>query len=111
MTRKNTEKTEAETRKKEQAEELATETKQIFQSRMRERRYKYTVWRRAPSTSSGTGVPLLRSVSLSNWPLSSGQDQNSSVSPLGAKSKGSNGVVAVGLPHRNYSVIKQAHIN
>jgi len=29
----------------------------------------------------------------------------------GAKSKGSNGVVAVGLPHRNYSVFKQAHIN
>ena len=25
----------------------------------------------------------------------------------GAKSKGSNGVVAVGLPHRNYSVFKQ----
>ena len=31
--------------------------------------------------------------------------------PLGAKSKGSNGVVAVGLPHRNYSVFKQTHIN
>jgi hypothetical protein len=31
--------------------------------------------------------------------------------PLGAKSKGSNGVVAVGLPHRNYSVLKQTHIN
>jgi hypothetical protein len=30
---------------------------------------------------------------------------------LGAKSKGSNGVVAVGLPHRNSSVFKQAHIN
>ena len=30
---------------------------------------------------------------------------------VGAKSKGSNGVVAVGLPHRNYSVLKQAHIN
>jgi len=29
----------------------------------------------------------------------------------GAKSKGSNGGVAVGLPHRNYSVFKQAHIN
>ena len=29
----------------------------------------------------------------------------------GAKSKGSNGVVAVGLPHRNYSVLKQTHIN
>ena len=29
----------------------------------------------------------------------------------GAKSKGSNGVVAVGLPHRNYSVFKQTHIN
>ena len=28
--------------------------------------------------------------------------------PLGAKSKGSNGVVAVGLPHRNYSLFKQA---
>jgi hypothetical protein len=29
----------------------------------------------------------------------------------GARSKGSNGVVAVGLPHRNYSGFKQAHIN
>ena len=29
----------------------------------------------------------------------------------GAKSKGSNGGVAVGLPHRNYSVFKQANIN
>jgi hypothetical protein len=29
----------------------------------------------------------------------------------GAKSKGSNGVVAVGLPHRNYSVFKQADPN
>ena len=28
-----------------------------------------------------------------------------------ARSKGSNGVVAVGLPHRNYSVFKQTHIN
>ena len=27
--------------------------------------------------------------------------------PLGAKSKGSNGVVAVGLPHRNYSVFNK----
>jgi|LakMenE18May11ns_1017448.scaffolds.fasta_scaffold9017674_1 hypothetical protein len=27
----------------------------------------------------------------------------------GAKPKGSNGVVAVGLPHRNYSVFKQTH--
>jgi hypothetical protein len=56
-------------------------------------------------------VPLLRSVSLSNWPLSSWQDKNISVSPLGAKSKGANGGVAVGLPHRNYSVFKQAHTN
>jgi len=29
----------------------------------------------------------------------------------GAKSKGSNGGVAVGLPHRNYSVLKQADPN
>jgi len=29
----------------------------------------------------------------------------------GARPKGSNGVVAVGLPHRNYSVFKQAHVN
>jgi hypothetical protein len=29
----------------------------------------------------------------------------------GARSKGSNGGVAVGLPHRNYFVLKQAHIN
>ena len=28
-----------------------------------------------------------------------------------ARSKGSNGVVAVGLPHRNYSVFKQTLIN
>jgi hypothetical protein len=27
------------------------------------------------------------------------------------KSKGANGVVAVGLPHRNHSVFKHAHIN
>ena len=33
------------------------------------------------------------------------------IHPVGAKSKGSNGVVAVGIPHRNYSDIKQAHIN
>jgi len=31
--------------------------------------------------------------------------------PKSAKSKGSNGVVAVGLPHRNYSVLKQAAPN
>jgi len=30
---------------------------------------------------------------------------------LGARLKGSNGGVAVGLPHRNSSVFKQAHIN
>jgi hypothetical protein len=29
----------------------------------------------------------------------------------GAKSKGSNGVVAVGLPHRNFSVFNQTQIN
>jgi len=29
----------------------------------------------------------------------------------GTKSKSSNGVVAVGHPHRNYSDFKQAHIN
>ena len=29
----------------------------------------------------------------------------------GAKSKGSNGVVAVGLPHRNYYVFNQTPIN
>jgi hypothetical protein len=31
--------------------------------------------------------------------------------PLSARSKGSNGGVAVGLPHRNSSVLKQAHFN
>ncbi len=31
--------------------------------------------------------------------------------PLGAKSKVANGGVAVGLPHRNSSVLKQAPIN
>ena len=31
--------------------------------------------------------------------------------PLGARPKGSNGGVAVGLPHRNYSVLKQADPN
>jgi hypothetical protein len=30
---------------------------------------------------------------------------------IGAGLKGSNGVVAVGLPHRNYSVLKQADLN
>jgi hypothetical protein len=29
----------------------------------------------------------------------------------GARLKGSNGVVAVGLPHRNFSVLKQADPN
>ena len=29
----------------------------------------------------------------------------------GARSKVASGGVAVGLPHRNYSVFKQAHIN
>ena len=29
----------------------------------------------------------------------------------GARSKVASGVVAEGLPHRNYSVFKQAHIN
>ena len=57
------------------------------------------------------GSSPVRSVSLPNWPLSSGQDQNISVPPLGAKLKGSNGGVAVGLPHRNSSVFKQTHIN
>jgi len=32
-------------------------------------------------------------------------------SSVGARPKGSNGGVAVGLPHRNSSVFKQAHIN
>jgi len=31
--------------------------------------------------------------------------------PVGATPKGSNGVVAVGLPHRNSSAFIQAHIN
>jgi len=31
--------------------------------------------------------------------------------PSGARLKGSIGVVAVGLPHGNFSVFKQAHIN
>ena len=31
--------------------------------------------------------------------------------PLGARLKGSNGRFAVGLPHRNYSVFKQADLN
>ena len=31
--------------------------------------------------------------------------------PLGAKSQGSNGGVAVGLPHRNSSVFNKPHIN
>jgi hypothetical protein len=31
--------------------------------------------------------------------------------PVGARSKGSNGGVVVGLPQRNSSILKQAHIN
>ena len=65
----------------------------------------------APSASSGTRVPSVRSVSLSNWPLSSRRGKISFNISLGAKSKGSNGGVAVGLPHRNSSVFKQALIN
>jgi len=38
LPRKDTEKTEEETRKTEEAEEFATEWRHIFQSRMRERR-------------------------------------------------------------------------
>ncbi len=51
------------------------------------------------------------SVSLSNWPLSSRKGKISFNISIGAKSKGSNGGVAVGLPHRNYSVFKQTQIN
>jgi len=64
-----------------------------------------------PSTSSGTGAPSVRSVSLPNWPLSSRKGKRYLNISLGSKSKGSNGGVAVGLPHRNSSVFKQAHIN
>ena len=35
----------------------------------------------------------------------------SNTHPLARKPKGSNGVVAVGFPHRNYSVFKQADPN
>jgi len=35
----------------------------------------------------------------------------SNTHPLGAKFKVANGVVAVGLPHRNYSVLNQTQIN
>ena len=64
-----------------------------------------------PSTGSGTGDPSVRSVSLPNWPLSSRSGKISFNISLGARPKGSNGGVAVGLPHRNSSVFKQTPIN
>ena len=74
---------------------------------MRERRYKYIIWKgplrqaQGPGFSCGTVSELAELVvNLKSFYIS-----------LGAKSKGSNGGVAVGLPHRNFSVIKQAHIN
>ena len=42
----------------------------------------------APSAGSGTNVPSVRSVSLSNWPLSTGKDKTLFNFLLGAKSKG-----------------------
>jgi hypothetical protein len=64
--------------------------------------------KRAPSTSSGTGAPpSVWSVSLPNWPISSRKGKISFNISIGARSKGSNGGVAVGLPHRSYSVLKQ----
>ena len=57
------------------------------------------------------GVLSIWSVSLPNWPISSRKGKISFNISIGARSKGSNGVVAMGLPHRNYSVFKQAHIN
>ena len=96
LTRNFTEKTEAETRNEEH----------IIRSQMRERRYKYTVWG-GPFGKLRDQVPSVRSVSLSNWPLSSRRGKISFNISLGAKSKGSNGGVAVGLPHRNSSVFKQ----
>ena len=62
----------------------------------------------SPSTGSGTGVPSVRSVKGSTRMELRVREVDIEV---GAKSKGSNGVVAVGLPHRNYSVLKQADPN
>jgi hypothetical protein len=62
----------------------------------------------SPSTGSGTGVPSVRSVKGSTRMELRVREVDIEV---GAKSKGSNGVVAVGLPHRNYSVFKQADPN
>jgi hypothetical protein len=46
-----------------------------------------------------------------NTSFRAGSVSDGNTQPLGAVPKGSNGVVAVGLPHRNYSVLKQNHIN
>jgi hypothetical protein len=62
----------------------------------------------APSASSGTGVSSLRPVKGSTrmeLRIREGDFKEC------AKSKGSNGGVAVGLPHRNSSVFKQADPN
>ncbi len=40
-----------------------------------------------------------------------GCERDGNTHPVGATPKGSNGVVAVGIPHRNYSAFIQAHIN
>ncbi len=74
---------------------------------MRERRYKYTVWGGPLRQAQGPGFLSVRSVSLPNWPLSSRRGKISFNISLGARPKGSNGGVAVGLPHRNSSVFKQ----
>ena len=60
-----------------------------------------------PSAGSGTGVSVRTVKGSTRLELRIREGDFKA----GAKSKGSNGVVAVGLPHRNYSVFKQTHIN
>ena len=81
---------------------------------MRERRYKYTVWggpfgKLRDRDSFGTASELASGEPAEPVELAVNSEKGIiSFNPtLGARSKGSNGGVAVGLPHRNSSVFKQ----
>ena len=61
-------------------------------------------YKQQQATHPAQWVGLNALISKKNVPLPT-------LGPEGAKSKGANGGVAVGLPHRNSSVLKETHIN
>ena len=79
------------------------ETKHIFQSRKRERRLDKKAEALATDEHGKTRKE--------NTAFRAGCVSDGCTHPLGAKSKVANGGVAVGLPHRNSSVLKQADPN